>query len=68
MHDAQKPIDPSLRLVILIMLDILLNIMHDAQKPIDPDQYEIEMMIAVLTKKLHNWLFHQQHYELIMSY
>ena len=67
MHDAQKPIDPSLRLVILIRLDILLNIMHDAQKPIDPDQYEIEMMIAVLTKKLHNWLFHQQHYELIMS-
>ena len=67
MHDAQKPIDPSLRLVILIMLDILLNIMHDAQKPIDPDQYEIEMMTAVLTKKLHNVLFHQQHYELIMS-
>ena len=75
MHDAQKPIDPSLRLVILAMLDILLNIMHDGRNQLTRlwDQYEIEMPMsgcfAVLTKKLHNVLFHQhqQHHELIMS-
>ena len=60
MHDAQKPIDPSLRLVILAMLDILLNIMHDGRNQLTRlwDQYEIEMPMsgcfAVLTKKLHN--------------